>query len=85
MCEAREQRGLIIAATCRLKQKGKAWLVPSQSGKGISLEWNDSRSHLDTTKIVSGEMFGRGPSLHTKYFEPGAAGKELERIPYPKF
>jgi len=31
--DPRQQRGIIIAATCRLKQKGKAWLVPSQSGK----------------------------------------------------
>lgn len=32
--DPREQRGLIIAATCRLKQKGKAWIVPSQTGSG---------------------------------------------------
>src|SRR3954466_4754528 len=32
--DAREQKALIIAATCRLKQKGKVWFVPSQSGKG---------------------------------------------------
>jgi transposase len=31
---AREQRGLVIAATAKLTQKGKVWLVPSQSGKG---------------------------------------------------
>src|ERR1700675_4029119 len=31
---AREERGLIIAATQKLTQKGKVWLVPSQSGKG---------------------------------------------------
>ena len=28
MCE-REQRGLVIAAVCKIVQKGKAWLVPS--------------------------------------------------------
>ncbi len=32
--EAREQRGLVIAATTRITQKGNIWLVPSQSGKG---------------------------------------------------
>lgn len=32
--DAREQRGLVIAATQKLTQKGKVWLVPSQSGKG---------------------------------------------------
>lgn len=32
--DARQQRGLVIAATQRLTQKGKVWLVPSQSGKG---------------------------------------------------
>jgi transposase/predicted nucleic acid-binding Zn finger protein len=32
--DAREQRGLVIAATAKLVQKGKVWLVPSQSGKG---------------------------------------------------
>jgi len=31
---AREERGLVIAATQKLTQKGKVWLVPSQSGKG---------------------------------------------------
>jgi transposase len=30
----REERGLIIAATQKLTQKGKVWLVPSQNGKG---------------------------------------------------
>src|SRR5205085_11075408 len=30
----REERGLVIAATQRLVNKGKVWLVPSQSGKG---------------------------------------------------
>jgi transposase len=34
MCEAREQRGLLIAATMKVVQKGLVWLVPSQSGKG---------------------------------------------------
>jgi transposase len=31
---AREQRGLVIAATKKLTQKGHVWIVPSQSGKG---------------------------------------------------
>ena len=31
---AREERGLVIAATQKLTQKGNVWLVPSQSGKG---------------------------------------------------
>jgi transposase len=30
----REQRGLRIAATCKLTKKGSVWLVPSQSGHG---------------------------------------------------
>lgn len=30
----REQRGHVIAATCKISQKGAVWLVPSQSGKG---------------------------------------------------
>ncbi|MEX2315871.1 MAG: transposase [Pirellulales bacterium] len=33
MCE-REQRGLAIAAVCKLTLKAGVWLVPSQSGKG---------------------------------------------------
>jgi transposase len=31
--EPREQRGLIIAAKCRLKKKGNLWSVPSQTAK----------------------------------------------------
>ena len=30
----REQRGMRIAATCKLTKKGQVWLVPSQSGHG---------------------------------------------------
>lgn len=30
----REQRGMLIAATCRLDRKGAAWLVPSSTGNG---------------------------------------------------
>jgi transposase len=30
----REERGLVIAATQKLTQKGKVWLVPSQAGNG---------------------------------------------------
>lgn len=33
MCE-REQRGLAIAAVCKVVQKGAVWVVPSQSGNG---------------------------------------------------
>ena len=33
MCE-REQRGLAIAAVCKVVQKGGVWIVPSQSGNG---------------------------------------------------
>src|SRR5437870_6808613 len=30
----REERGLVIAATQKLTQKGRVWLVPSQNGRG---------------------------------------------------
>jgi transposase/predicted nucleic acid-binding Zn finger protein len=32
--DAREQRGLVIAATQKLVQKGQVWIVPSQTGNG---------------------------------------------------
>jgi len=32
--DARQQRGLEIAATCKINQKNGTWLVPSQSGHG---------------------------------------------------
>lgn len=32
--EAREQRGLEIAATKRIQQKGTLWLVPPSTGAG---------------------------------------------------
>ena len=34
MCEAREQRGKVIAATCTITKVGKLWHGPSQSGNG---------------------------------------------------
>lgn len=33
--DAREQRGLAIAALCKLNRTGEGWLVPSQSGTAI--------------------------------------------------
>jgi transposase len=38
--DPREQRGLIIAATCRLDRKDGLWLVPSQSAAGRKYEVN---------------------------------------------
>lgn len=32
--DAREERGLAIAAKCKITKKGDAWLVPSQSQDG---------------------------------------------------
>src|SRR5437667_2559468 len=32
--DPREQRGLVIAATQKLTNKGKVWIVPSQTGNG---------------------------------------------------
>src|SRR4051794_17740795 len=32
--DARQQRGLEIAAVFKITQKGKVWIVPSQSGNG---------------------------------------------------
>jgi transposase len=32
--DARQERGLVIAATAKVVQKGSVWLVPSQSGNG---------------------------------------------------
>src|SRR5689334_977512 len=44
--DAREQRGLIIAATCRLRQKGAVWIVPSQAGKGnYTVSPDDTNPH----------------------------------------
>jgi transposase len=34
--DAREQRGLEIAATIKLRRKGSVWVVPSQGGTGIT-------------------------------------------------
>jgi transposase len=31
----REQRGLVIAATAKIKRYGERWMVPSQSGNGV--------------------------------------------------
>ncbi len=34
MIDARQQRGLAIAALFKITQKGKVWIVPSQTGSG---------------------------------------------------
>jgi transposase len=51
--EAREQRGLEIAARARIERKGKAWIVPSQSLNG-------------TYRVTMGES---GPSCTCPDFE----------------
>jgi transposase len=33
--DAREQRGLVIAALCKLEKSDNWWLVPSQTGRGV--------------------------------------------------
>jgi transposase len=44
--EARRQRGLAIAQTCRIVQKNGLWIVPSQTGNG------SYHVHLDPPKFV---------------------------------
>lgn len=53
--DAREQRGKVIAETCQLRQEGKLWRVPSQSGNGtysVSLKAEQTfctcPDHMDT-------------------------------------
>ena len=64
----RQQRGLIIAATCRLTKKERCWLVPSQTGHGqyyVHLakaeptctcpdhqEWGNKCKHIFAAEIV---------------------------------
>src|SRR5436853_7941122 len=38
--DARAQRGLVIAAKCRIKRKGDVWTVPSQAGNGLKYHVN---------------------------------------------
>ena len=42
--DAREQKGMQIAATRTLQKKGGAWLVPSQSGKGRYTVFADAQT-----------------------------------------
>lgn len=66
--DAREQRGLQIAALCKLQKKGGVWLVPSQSGNGRytvcpdptnphctcpdHMEWNHKCKHIFAVEFV---------------------------------
>ena len=38
----REQRGMILAATAKIVQRGKNWIVPSQSGDGTKYVVDES-------------------------------------------
>lgn len=51
--DAREQRGMVIAETCTIRQEGKLWRVPSQSGNGtysvsLSRTFCTCPDHTDT-------------------------------------
>ncbi|MBN8628595.1 MAG: transposase [Planctomycetes bacterium] len=66
--DAREERGMQIAAIFKLQKKGEAWLVPSQTGKGKytvfaddqkphctcpdHVEWNHKCKHIFAVEIV---------------------------------
>ncbi len=41
----REERGLVIAATARIRQKGPVWLVPSQTGNGARYTVSPDDAH----------------------------------------
>ena len=46
--DARKQRGLEIAALCKLGRKGRNWIVPSQSGDGkYTVEPDAHEPHCD--------------------------------------
>lgn len=52
--DAIDQRGLIIAATCQLKQKGKLWNVPSQTGQGnYTVIPDDASPPITTEKLCN--------------------------------
>lgn len=42
--DAREQRGIIIAATTKISRKGTYWCVPSQTGNGKTYDVDPQRS-----------------------------------------
>lgn len=54
--EARQQRGLEIAATANLARRGGVWLVPSQSGAGRYTVWPD----LETPRCTCPDHETRG-------------------------
>src|SRR5687768_10289137 len=78
---AREQRGLAIAATCNLAKKDGYWLVPSQTGQGRYYVRPDKASctcpdhqeeghkckHIFAVEfVIQRELFPDGTEVETK-------------------
>lgn len=61
--DTRQQRGLEIAARCRIDRRGDSWLVPSQTGNGrYTVDLNGDRSHCscpdhETRGVVCKHIF----------------------------
>lgn len=79
--DARDQKALVIAATCNLKKKGDYWTVPSQTGQGKYYvrpeketctcpdhqESGHRCKHLRAVSIViQRELFADGTEVETK-------------------
>jgi transposase len=85
--EAREQRGLVIAAKCRLTHKGDVWKVPSQTsgymGKHYAVNPHagtcNCPDHAETGKPCK-HLFAVRYTLEREYSEDGMVMTETESL-----
>jgi transposase len=83
--EAREQRGLIIAAKCRIRRKGNVWTVPSQSKSNLRYNVDphagtcDCPDHLEAGHRCK-HLFAVQYTIEREYSEDGMVITEKESL-----
>lgn len=88
--DVRDQRALILAATCQIERKGAVWLVPSQTTSGrkyqVRLEGDGSCTCLDHTDLGQCCKHIRAVKLilRRELGESQIAGPETVTFPEPK-
>ncbi|HTQ38285.1 MAG TPA: transposase [Pirellulales bacterium] len=83
----REQRGLMIAASCRIKKRGQVWLVPSQAvnGKKYTVSLDSEQPHCtcpdhETRGCLCKHIYAARIVYEREYSDDGVMMTETESL-----
>src|SRR6267143_5242240 len=86
--EAREQKGLEIAAKSRLTREGDLWLVPSQAGKGKYVVDSDAKQctcpDFEARQATCKHIFAVEYTIQREYTDDGQTQTFTETVTVKK-